>query len=155
MFTTMGYIAATSRMLWAFARERGLPFHKHITRISGSNPLPLIAVLVSTFINACLALINIGSSAAFNAFTSLTVSAYYISFVISAGCLLYRRAKGMPLASLLFATNLTDVEIELSGTSTSHSSLAVAFFSDIITVHFTADIDRWNNQSYFLEYQNA
>lgn len=42
-------------------------------------------------ISLLLALINIGSSTAFNALTSLVIAAFYSSFVISASVLLHKR----------------------------------------------------------------
>lgn len=42
-------------------------------------------------INFLLALINIGSSTAFNAFTSLVVAAFHSSFIVSASVLLLKR----------------------------------------------------------------
>lgn len=111
----MGCLATASRMLWAFARENGIPFHRFVSKvripaltrqneganpghqIMGKHPLPLIAIFVTATINACLALINIGSTAAFNAFTSLTVSSSYISFTLAAGCLLWRKLTRQPL----------------------------------------------------------
>lgn len=43
-----------------------------------------------------LALINIGSTAAFQAFTALIITAYYGSFLIAASIMLYRRLTSRP-----------------------------------------------------------
>lgn len=44
-----------------------------------------------------MSLINIGSLTAFNAFLSVSVSALMATYMISIGCVLYRRVKGPPL----------------------------------------------------------
>ena len=110
IFETVGLLATTSRMTWAFARERGLPGSAYLSRVRctelnhyGGNAdanavqvehrtfLPLWSIGLSTIVNLCLALINIGSTTAFNAFTWLTIAAFYSVFLIAAGCLLLKR----------------------------------------------------------------
>ena len=46
---------------------------------------------LSTVINLILALINIGSTTAFNALTSLVIASFYSSFVIAATVFLHRK----------------------------------------------------------------
>lgn len=53
--------------------------------------LPLYSIGVSTIISLALALINIGSTKAFNALIWLVVAAFYSSFVVAATVLLYRK----------------------------------------------------------------
>ena len=53
--------------------------------------LPLYSIGFSVLISLCLALINIGSTTAFNALVSLTIAAFYSSYTISAGVLLHKR----------------------------------------------------------------
>ncbi|EKG21164.1 Amino acid/polyamine transporter I [Macrophomina phaseolina MS6] len=95
---TINIYTSGSRMVWAFARERGLPFSGWLARIhSGRGRLglgttvPLNAIVVMTVISCLLALINVGSSVAFNAFTSLVVVANYATFLLSAAVLLRKR----------------------------------------------------------------
>lgn len=59
--------------------------------------IPLNAVIGSLFITVILALINIGSTAAFNCIVSLLVSSLFTSYFISIGCILLKRLKGEPL----------------------------------------------------------
>ena len=37
-FAAIGLVAATSRMFWAFARDRGLPGWQYLSRVSGTQP---------------------------------------------------------------------------------------------------------------------
>ena len=59
--------------------------------------IPLNAVLLTFTITALLSLINIGSTAAFNAIGSLAVSALLGTYIISLTCLILRRIRGPPL----------------------------------------------------------
>lgn len=73
-----------------------------------------------------LALINIGSSAAFNAFTSVAVSAFYVSFMISAITLLVRKLKGEQLRYGPFRLGRFGIPVTIFALS---YSLIGAFFS--------------------------
>lgn len=97
IFASIGVLATASRMLWAFAREKALPGHQWLSKIHTSWALPLVTIGVTVVINMLLALINLGSTAAFNAFTSLTVAAFYLCFILSACSLLWRRLYGEPI----------------------------------------------------------
>ena len=105
-------------MLWAFARENGVPCSKHIAKVSSLSHerlkeanyehqidtrtrLPSWAIAVTVVISLLLALINIGSSEAFLAFISLLVAAYFSSFLLAAGVMLYRRLT-MPDSSFIW-----------------------------------------------------
>ncbi|KAF4630595.1 hypothetical protein G7Y89_g7543 [Cudoniella acicularis] len=91
VFATVGALATASRMLWAFARERGLPGSQFLARVDGRTMLPLWAIGATTLINFLLAVINIGSTVAFSAFLSLIVASYYSSFILSAAVMLHKR----------------------------------------------------------------
>lgn len=66
-----GIITTASRMTWSFARDRGLPFHKYLSRVSEGNRIPIISLLTVTGLACLLTLIYIGS---YVAFVSLTYS---------------------------------------------------------------------------------
>jgi choline transport protein len=53
--------------------------------------------MASLFITTALSLLNLGSSAAFNAAVSLLSSAAAFSYIISIGCVLIKRIRGQPL----------------------------------------------------------
>lgn len=70
---TVNVLTSGSRMLWAFARERGLPFSAWLSRVhSGRGRLglgttvPLNAIVVFCTVAVLLSLINVGSAAAFS-----------------------------------------------------------------------------------------
>lgn len=63
------------------------------TRLERSNP----AILVSLVVTSLLACINLGSTAALNAFNSLGSIAIFSSYFITISCLVWRRLGGAPL----------------------------------------------------------
>jgi amino acid transporter len=93
----IGIMATASRLLWSFARDNGVPFSKYISRVHPGTALPLYSIAVSTLISLLLALINIGSTAAFNAIMSLNVAAFFSSYMIPISLLLYKRLRNDPI----------------------------------------------------------
>lgn len=89
--------AACSRQIWSFARDAGLPCSPWLSRVSPHWNIPLPGIIVSLVISALLSLINIGSSVALNAITSLGAVATLISYYLTIGCLVHRRFFGAPL----------------------------------------------------------
>jgi amino acid transporter len=83
--------ASTARQTFAFARDNGLPFSAWIARVDSRKKVPSNAVLLSSCIAAVLALINIGSTTAFNAIVSLQVVSLMFTYAVSLSCILYRR----------------------------------------------------------------
>jgi choline transport protein len=92
-FATLATLAASSRMMWAFARDNGLPFSQYLMRIEPRTKLPLYAITTCVVITMLLGLINIGSSAAFNAVVSLVVAGYLGSYILPIGLLLHTRIR--------------------------------------------------------------
>ncbi|KAJ6060988.1 hypothetical protein N7444_001684 [Penicillium canescens] len=90
----MGLLAAASRQLWSFARDRGVPGWIWWSKVSPTNQLPIYAVTVSVAISTLLALINIGSSVALGDILSMAVSGLYLSYLVISALLLFRRVRG-------------------------------------------------------------
>ncbi|PMB72318.1 Choline transport protein [Beauveria bassiana] len=112
---TVGMLASTSRVFWSFARDRGLPFWRVLSRVDARTTVPMWAIACTTCIACLLALINLGSATALNAVISLSISCLYLSYFICASLLLYRRTtKGfqMPGTSEMPAlANTTGAEL--------------------------------------------
>lgn len=85
--------ASTARQTFAFARDGGLPFSSWIARVDSAKEIPSNAILLSSLISALLALINIGSTTAFNAIVSLQVVSLMFTYTCSLSCVLYRRLR--------------------------------------------------------------
>ncbi|KAK3625758.1 hypothetical protein LTR22_023412 [Elasticomyces elasticus] len=90
-------IATSSRQLWSFARDGGLPCSSWVAKISPGAKIPLNAIFVSLVIVVLVSLINLGSPVALNAINSVTISALMSSYILTIGCVLYRRLSGQPL----------------------------------------------------------
>jgi len=90
-------VAAASRQIWSFARDAGLPGHSWLSKVSPGWNIPIPAVAVSLTVSALLSLINIGSSVALNAITSLGAIAVLISYYLTISCVVYRRLSGPAL----------------------------------------------------------
>ncbi|EON64232.1 hypothetical protein W97_03463 [Coniosporium apollinis CBS 100218] len=83
--------ASTSRQTYAFARDRGLVFNDWIARVHPKLLVPANAVTLTCIFTILLALINLGSTVAFNAIISLQLVALMFSYFVSIGCVLYKR----------------------------------------------------------------
>jgi choline transport protein len=91
---TTGCVASTSRVYWAFARDRGLPGWRFLKRVSPGTRVPLYAVITTTTIAILLSLVNIGDAHAFHGVISISIAGLFGSYLITASLLLYRRCKG-------------------------------------------------------------
>ncbi|KAJ5591694.1 uncharacterized protein N7459_002063 [Penicillium hispanicum] len=90
-------VATTSRQIYSFARDRGLPFSDFFAHVNPTFTVPLNALGVSLVIVSLLSLINIGSSVAFNAIMSLGTAALLTSYLMSISCVRLRRWRNQPL----------------------------------------------------------
>jgi choline transport protein len=89
--SNISFNASTSRQTWAFARDKGLPFNDWIGAVHPTLHIPVNAIWLTCGLTCLIALLNIGSSAAFNAIISLQVCALMFTYFVSISCVLYRR----------------------------------------------------------------
>ncbi|MCJ1465810.1 hypothetical protein MMC07_004429 [Pseudocyphellaria aurata] len=90
-------LAAASRMMWSFARDKGLPFSGFLNRVEPRTKLPLFSLGMTTVITLLLSLINIGSTEAFNALISLVNAGFLGSYFMPIVLLLWKRLRGDPI----------------------------------------------------------
>ncbi|KAB8222944.1 hypothetical protein BDV33DRAFT_201083 [Aspergillus novoparasiticus] len=90
----MGLLAAASRQLWSFSRDRVVPGWRWWIQVSLSQALPVQSVILTVVVSSMLALINIGSSVALDGILSMAVSALYLSYLMFSILLFYRRING-------------------------------------------------------------
>ncbi|KAI1454252.1 amino acid transporter [Annulohypoxylon moriforme] len=88
-----GIYASASRMLWSFSRDKGLPFHQYMIKLS-RNSLPINVILVTYAVTILLSLIVLGSAVALQALLSLVNAALFTSYTLVCGLLLWRRCTG-------------------------------------------------------------
>jgi amino acid transporter len=88
-------IASVSRLVWAFSKDKGLPFSATFSHVDQRLHIPLNSLLLVGVICCLLAIINIGSSTAFNALLSLPTIGLYLSYLVPITLLLIRKIRGM------------------------------------------------------------
>ncbi|KAI1210100.1 amino acid transporter [Annulohypoxylon truncatum] len=85
--------ASASRMMWSFARDKGLPFDSYLVKLN-KNSLPVYAIICTMAITVLISLIVLGSSVVLSALLSLLLAAIYSSYLLACGLLLWRRCTG-------------------------------------------------------------
>lgn len=120
IFACVTVMAGSSRQLFAFARDNGIPFHRWVARVSlwprilRQRPLiefqvrpgfdvPVNAVIVIFIIAVAISLVNIGSTSAFNIITSLGTGTLTASYIICLSCILWRKLANQPLLPSRFS----------------------------------------------------
>ena len=96
-FSSVSVTAASSCQIWAFARDKGLPFSTWIERVPPGWDIPVNALLVCLGSSLVLACINFGSDVTLNAIVSISNAALIFSYIISIGCVRLKRLRGEPL----------------------------------------------------------
>ncbi|RDK41504.1 amino acid transporter [Aspergillus phoenicis ATCC 13157] len=93
LFATLSVMTTSSRMIFAFARDGGLPASKFFARVHPRLGLPLNALMLTAFVVIIFGCIYLGSSSAFNAIISASVVALDLSYAmpIAVNCLRGRR----------------------------------------------------------------
>lgn len=78
----VGSQLSTSRVVWAFARDDGLPCSRVFARVSARFKVPFNAQLLVTAVCAALGCLYLGSSTAFNAMLGSAVTINNIAYLI-------------------------------------------------------------------------
>ncbi|KAK1675403.1 amino acid/polyamine transporter I [Colletotrichum godetiae] len=89
--STISLITSAARVIWAFARDQGLPFSQVVSKVERKRGIPTVAIIVTTCLLVLLGLINIGSTTAFNAILSLAVVSLQASYLFPIILVLWRR----------------------------------------------------------------
>lgn len=88
---TFSAFTASSRMLWAFARDGAVPLSRWIGQVNPRLQVPVFAIGMTATISTLLGLINIGSSVALNAFVSLSTAGSLACYIVVISLILWRR----------------------------------------------------------------
>ncbi|KIX00815.1 uncharacterized protein Z518_09880 [Rhinocladiella mackenziei CBS 650.93] len=92
--TTM---AGSSRQLFSFARDKGVPYHNWVSRVPSGYDVPVVAIMVSATWACVFHCIYIGSALAFNIIMSIGTVALVTSYMVSIGTITWKRLQGHPL----------------------------------------------------------
>jgi amino acid transporter len=82
LFTTTTLMTTSSRMSYAFARDRGMPFSSVFAKVHPSLDVPLNALLWTAVWVVVFGCILLGSTSTFNAITSASVVALGVTYAI-------------------------------------------------------------------------
>lgn len=94
---TIGLISSASRTLWAFARDKGIPFNNFFCKITTRDKVPGNAVVISTFIAMLIGVIYFGNTTAFNAILSVATTSMYFTYLVPIALMLYSRKNHVSL----------------------------------------------------------
>lgn len=114
MFSGMSGVAVTSRMLYAFARDNGLPFSSWFSRVTPVWSIPLNAIVTTFIFTSLVSFIAIGSATALSSFTSLCSSSVLSGYACSISCMIWRRWTNSPLLPSSFSLGQWGLLINIS-----------------------------------------
>ncbi|RQM06246.1 hypothetical protein DH86_00001046, partial [Scytalidium sp. 3C] len=94
LFAGISIMTTSSRMVYAFARDGGLPVSRVFAKVERRLAVPLNALVLTTVLITIFGLIFLGSSSAYNAIISASVVALGVTYAIppAINCLQGRRA---------------------------------------------------------------
>ncbi|GJN86623.1 hypothetical protein PLIIFM63780_010204 [Purpureocillium lilacinum] len=96
VFTATTLMATSSRMSYAFARDRGMPFSRVFARVHPGLDVPLNALLWTAGWVLVFGCIFLGSSSTFNAITSASVVALGVTYAIPPAINVLRGRRMLP-----------------------------------------------------------
>ena len=114
MFGIINQVTTTSRQLFAFARDGGLPFSSFLSQVRPGWDVPLNAVTVTIGFSIVISMIILGSPTAFFTIGNLCGVALFSSYIICIGCMAWRRIRGMPLLPSRFSLGKAGLAINLT-----------------------------------------
>ncbi|KAH9882352.1 hypothetical protein J1614_000588 [Plenodomus biglobosus] len=79
---TAAGITSTSRTIWAFARDKALPFDRYFSFVDRKSQIPVRAVVAVTILQMLVGFIYLGNTTAFNAVLSMAILGLYASYLI-------------------------------------------------------------------------
>lgn len=103
IFCSTNVVTTSSRQLFSFARDRGLPFSGWLSQVSSKKHVPAQAIICTISVTVLLSLILIGSSTAFNIIASLFAVALMGSYIVSISTLVFQRLTGGHLPRTRFS----------------------------------------------------
>ncbi|KAH7240008.1 amino acid/polyamine transporter I [Fusarium redolens] len=95
VFGTLGIMATSTRILYAFARDGGLPFSRVFAKVDQRWGIPVNALLLTNGIVIIFGLVYLGSTSALNAILSAAVIALSISYAVTPAINCLQGRKGL------------------------------------------------------------
>lgn len=107
-------VTTSSRQLFSFARDHGVPFSHSLSQVSERTHVPIPAIACTVMATFALSLIVIGSSLAFNIITSIGGISLLGSYLVSISTIVYRRLFGLRLPRTRFSLGKFGLPINLA-----------------------------------------
>ncbi|KAK5678205.1 hypothetical protein LTS10_009375 [Elasticomyces elasticus] len=114
IFCATNVVTTSSRQLFSFARDHGVPFSHQLSQVSEGTHVPVRAIAATISVTIILSLILIGSSLAFNIIATLFGVALLGSYLTSISTLVYQRFSGNPLPTTRFSLGMFGLPINLA-----------------------------------------
>lgn len=92
-FAGVGSLTAASRCTWAMSRDGAIPGYTIWMRVNKRFDVPIWSIVLTSLVNAALACIYFGSSAAFNSFTGVATICLSTSYCVPIFVSLVRKRK--------------------------------------------------------------
>lgn len=96
-FCAVNQVTTSSRQVFAFARDKGLPYHAFLSRVRPDSGVPANSVYVTLVFTCLLSLIIIGSTVAFNIILSVSATGLFTSYLVVICTVLAKRFRGEKL----------------------------------------------------------
>ncbi|KAF6821156.1 LPXTG-domain-containing protein [Colletotrichum plurivorum] len=100
-------------LVWAFAKDNGLPFSSFFSRVQPHFKLPMNVLMLLVAIVVCLSLVYIASATAFNALISPQALALHVSYFLPILFLLLRKLRGPSISPGPFRLGAPGIPINL------------------------------------------
>ncbi|KAF2772174.1 GABA permease [Teratosphaeria nubilosa] len=112
IFCAINMVTTSSRQLYSFARDGGLP--SIFAKVSSKQAVPTNAIVATLTFTVVLALILIGSDTAFNIIASIGASAILGSYIVSITTIAYRKMTGYKLPNSQFPLGKLGLPINIA-----------------------------------------
>jgi len=90
---TLAVQTSGSRMMFSMARQKALPFHRFLSRVSPRTGTPVVTSIVVGVLAALALAVNLHQTAIFTALTSLCIAMLYLAYLGVTGPLLLTRLR--------------------------------------------------------------
>lgn len=140
--SAISILATASRQMFAFARDNALPFSRVFAYVHPRSQIPIWSILCTTLVTSLLSLINIGSTAAFNAIASLAIASLFFTYILSIATFLGARFRpgGLPPARF----SLGKFGLPINVFSVAYLSFAIIFTFFPTTKEVTPQTMNWS-----------
>jgi len=91
---TLAIQTAATRMMFSMSRDRVLPGHRSLARVSPVTGTPILPAIVVGVLAAAILVVNVGEASLFTALTSVCIVMLYGAYLMVTGPLLLRRLRG-------------------------------------------------------------